>query len=302
MEHSEERSHRGGRRHALLAVTLLVLALAGTFTFARLLQHDDKVAAQAAGEDDDIVIIRRSSITPPAYSLDELVERADLVVSSTALSQHDSVLIEPVDGEEARFFTDVEFRVDHVYNDKLDAVTDSAGSIVVRNEGGNGEHVGMVVEGVPEFEQGAGYLLFLYRLFDGTHYNAAGDHWYVVGAASGAWSADDDGTFCCPYELPEGGSFADAAELESVVERLRDSGRLAPNPDRRDGASANLDEIERAHREGRIPDGVYRERLELAELEGTEFAHVMTPEEQEAYELGALGSAGTLAGSASSSS
>ena len=271
---------------ALAGISLTIAVVAAVATFLRMHSQILDEHSRESPCSDDVVIVQHSSISLPALSLEELVQRSDLIVSCTATDSRRTVLIKPVGDGRPTFFTDVTFCPDTIYANWLQENVDN--SITVRSEGGCGDYVGMTVEGAPQFESSSRYLLFLTRVFDGTHYNTAGDHWYVVGVGSGAWTVEGDENFRSPYVLPSGDSLVDAASLEREIEQHDRSCNGAGRSGRRDGLGADLDMLERAHQEGRIPDTIYRQQLELAEKEGHSFARIMTPSEQEAYELGAL--------------
>lgn len=195
------------------------------------------------------------SILMPGYSLEELAVRSDLIVSGTIASRADSVLIEPSDGGEPLFFTDVSVAVDDVFLDRTSLLTAGADELVVRTEGGEGEYVEMEVEGAPTFDEGSRYLLFLYRLNDGAYYNAVGDHCYVVGVSTGAWEAARDGSFASPCWQSDGRDHVTAADVRAVVSAI----------------SAEPRSVSPA---GSVP-----------------FARVLTGDERHAYEQGVLAAA-----------
>lgn len=195
------------------------------------------------------------SILMPGYSLEELAVRSDLIVSGTIASRADSVLIEPSDGGEPLFFTDVSVAVDDVFLDRTSLLTAGADELVVRTEGGEGEYVEMEVEGTPTFDEGSRYLLFLYRLNDGAYYNAVGDHCYVVGVSTGAWEAARDGSFASPCWQSDGRDHVTAADVRAVVSAISAEPRsVSPT--------------------GSVP-----------------FARVLTGDERHAYEQGVLAAA-----------
>lgn len=195
------------------------------------------------------------SILMPGYSLDELASRSDLIVTGTVASHADSVLIEPGDGGEPLFFTDVTVDVDEVFLDRMGRFTVGADELVVRTEGGEGEHIEMAVEGAPAFDEGSRYLLFLYQLDDGTYYNAPGDHYYVVGVGTGAWEEADDGSFASSCWQPDGRDRVTEADVRASA---ADAPEQPPAP---------------------------------TSGEGAPFARVLAGDEQRAYERGVLAAA-----------
>lgn len=171
-------------------------------------------APDSAGQ--KLPVITRS-ILMPGYNLEELVARSDLIVSGVVTSHADSVLIEPSDGGDLLFFTDIIVAVDEVFLDRAGCFAEGAGKLTVRTEGGQGDYVEMEVEGAPAFDEGSRYLLFLYRLDDGTYYNTQGDHYYVVGVATGAWKEAGDGSFASPCWRPDGLDRATPADVRSAA-------------------------------------------------------------------------------------
>lgn len=109
-------------------------------------------------------------------TLESLRDDSDLVASGRYLGKSDPFLVIPVVGgiDSAMYYTDYYFAVEDVF--KGDVLVDSSASsrgdsvISVRMKGGVGDRVAVVNDNAPELEEGADYLLFLYRVLDGLDY------------------------------------------------------------------------------------------------------------------------------------
>ncbi|HJG31807.1 MAG TPA: hypothetical protein K8U80_10505 [Collinsella ihuae] len=271
-------------------VAILALVICSCIAFGTL-WGSNRESNRDAGSDNAKVIVRQSSINLPALSLNELIAESDLIASCTAGAPSDAILIDPVSDESPKFYTDTTFQVETVFYDELSAGVESGSTVTVRSEGGEGNHTVMVVDGVPTFEEDERYLLFLFRIHDGSHYNTEGDHYYIVGVEAGAWTVSDT-SFHSPYPLPEGIDSITDDELTATITRLAESQSLSSDPSRHSGLNADLADIEQAYRSGAIPEELYAKQRGLAEQEAKTFARIMSPEEQEAYERGVLDSLG----------
>ena len=162
-------------------------------------------------------IVQHVSAQMPGFSVDELMERSYLVVSGTVVGKSNAFVVDPSDDKEPRFFTDVFITVDEVFRGSPAYADETAKTIAVRVEGGSGEFVATVNDATPAFDEGFRYLLFLYQLDDGTYYNAQGDHYYVVGVGTGAWEDTVDGTFASPCWQPDGRDCVTAEDVIAVA-------------------------------------------------------------------------------------
>lgn len=162
-------------------------------------------------------IVQHVSAQMPGFSIDELMERSYLVVSGSVVGKSNAFVVDPSDDKEPRFFTDVFITVDEVFRGSPAYADETAKTIAVRVEGGSGEFVATVNDATPAFDEGFRYLLFLYQLDDGTYYNAQGDHYYVVGVGTGAWEDAGDGTFASPCWQPDGRDCVTAEDVIAVA-------------------------------------------------------------------------------------
>lgn len=228
-------------------------------------------------------MIQRSSPLLPGFSLRELAERAELIVRGQVVSISDSFLVKPVDDAEPKFFENVYVRVDEVLAGApsyADGQDEEAATIAVRTEGGAGELIATVNDGTPDFSEGQEYLLFLYQYDDGSYYNTEGNHYFIVGVEGGAWQ-ERDGIYFPPFSHPDDpGSFSvdDVREVLAAMPMTLgiDKVNTATNGD--------LDRIRKDYEADAISEEAYRAYLDQAHREATQFAQVMTKEEQLAYE------------------
>lgn len=228
-------------------------------------------------------MVQHSSPLLPGFSLRELAERAELIVRGEVVGISDSFLVKPVDDAEPKFFEDVYVRVDEVlagapsYAGKQDG---EAATVVVRTEGGAGELIATVNDGTPDFKEGQEYLLFLYQYDDGSYYNTEGEHYFIVGVEGGAWQ-ERDGVYLPPFSHPDD---PESFSVDDVREALA-AMPMALGVDRVNTATnGDLDRIKEDYEAGVISEEAYRSYLDQAHREATQFARVMTKEEQRAYE------------------
>lgn len=221
----------------------------------------------------------------PGFTLNELIEKADIIVDGTVAGRSDAFLIDPVDEKEPRFFTDMYFSVDNVYYGSPDYNESESSTISVRLEGGSGDLVSTINDTTPSFQEGSRYLLFLYQLNDGTYYNTEGNHYYVIGVGTGAWTVSSDNSeyYDSPLWQPDGRTGVSSEELFETLASTKGADRNSPKP-AAEGTNAKLDEIESDYQSGLISKESYDNYMELAKKEASGFAHIMTPSEQRNYE------------------
>lgn len=279
------------RTVAIVAGVLLVAAVA--ITAAKLLAPQDSPAAQptdteyvTAADGSRRLVMSHEAILLPGYSLDELIDRADLIVAGTVNKRADAILIEPSNDSEPRFFTDVTFAVETVFRKPAVSDPDAANTVdehdgpstvTVRTAGGMGDLLATVVDETPAFDPSTRWLLFLTRDDGDDPYYVPGDQYYVIGIATGAWPVDsaNANTFVAPYEHPDSRTQVTATELENLIAQQPDT---AENP-----------------RSGE-PNGI------LAADDNTATAHIMTADEQAAYERGQADALGIELGTGTSAS
>lgn len=220
----------------------------------------------------------------PGYTLEELVQQADLIVSGKVSDSSEAFAIRPIDGRDPRFYHDVSFEVGDVLKGSVDPAT----PLQVRVESGEGTYVATENESAPDFLSGDEYLLFLYRIGNGAAYNTEGSHAYVIGTATGAWPlADGDGgRYESPCWQPDGAGDASIDDVKAAVASLPAGDETSSA--RTYGVSGRMDEIEAQHEQGAITDEEYEEYVALAEREQSGFAQVLTAEEQLEFEKSML--------------
>ena len=249
--------------------------------------HDDKDSQpEQQNNEQQPLLVQHSSPLMPALTVDELFDRSDLVVVATVGNTTDTLLIDPVDDKEPKFFTDTLFTIETVVYGTPDYVTGSTSNVTIRTEGGTGNYVQTVNDGTPDFLEGDSYLLFLYQLDDGTYYNTAGNHYYIVGISTGAWkeSASEPNVFDSPCWQPEDAQTATLDGVETIAASLPSTIESAQTPNKNSGVNADLENIEMEFEQGIISEEEYQRLLELAQQEASSFARVMSESEQSTYE------------------
>jgi hypothetical protein len=142
-------------------------------------------------------------------SAEELFQDANLVCTGTFVSSSAPMLIEPINGADDSYFTDSYFTDVTVYSGTLpsSSVDDQGKPLVtVRQQGGTGTDYAVVNCDAVSFVEGQEYLLFFYRIEDGSGYNTEGDQVYLYGDAQGVWSRSANSD-----------SFVSAADGETIT-------------------------------------------------------------------------------------
>ena len=187
--------------------TLAALALACSFPgCAGQAQSSDSSGASSssdseAAEANSKEAVLHVSALSAACSFDSLRDDSDLIAEGRYLGKSDPFLVIPVVGgiDSAMYYTDYYFAVEDVF--KGDVLVDSSAPsrgdsvISVRMKGGVGDRVAVVNDNAPELEEGADYLLFLYRVLDGLDGNTEGNHYYSFGDKLGIWGKGASGAF-----------------------------------------------------------------------------------------------------------
>ncbi len=131
-------------------------------------------------------------------TVDDLIRRSSLIVYGTVMAKSHAFQVEGVGGERG-IYTDCEFTVSDRYRGEL-----AEASITVRVHGGVFGGISEVHNQGAKLEMGEDYLLLLYQPRYGiTH--TAGDYYYVLDMAQGAFSRQEDGSYLSQYgtELTE---------------------------------------------------------------------------------------------------
>lgn len=238
--------------------------------------------AAASDLPESIEVVQYVGSANAHFTFDDFMQNSDAVCYATYKGSSEPMLIDPVDGADPMYFTDMHFEVEKLYAGEIPGSKgqDGAASIAVRQRGGAGELFAVVNRNAFVPEKDKSYLLFLFRIENGADYNTAGDHLYLIGDGEmGVWVPMG------PSEQePEGFKSweGDTISVEEL-ENYRFSGGPAKAP------SANtketfLEEVERRYQAGEVPREYYDSVVETARKEDESFARVMSEEERVAYE------------------
>lgn len=174
---------------AVLSVSLLCLpvALAGCSS-----ANQDTSNAEV-GDSQGPLLEQHVSAMMPDYSISDFIDRSTLVAVATVSGFSDPMLIKPSNGAEPRYFTDAYLQVNEIV--KGTPTLNGDGKLQVRYCGGSGQRVATVNDLAPSFSEGSQYLLFLYRVTDGSDYNTEGCQYYAVADGLGVWAQSGEGAF-----------------------------------------------------------------------------------------------------------
>lgn len=201
----------------------------------------------------------------PDYSISDFVDRSTLIVVATVSGFSDPMLINPSNGAEPRYYTDAYLQVNEVV--KGSPALNGTGALQVRYCGGSGQRMATIDDLAPSFSEGSKYLLFLYRITDGSDYNTEGSQYYAVTDGLGVWEESDEETFA-----------------------------------NRDGKSVSLDDLKDVVAATPMPASEDAD-AGVRSTNGMAFATVMSAEEAAAYEQSVVdGQSGSSGISSSSSS
>lgn len=214
-------------------------------------------------------------------TLESLRDDSDLVASGRYLGKSDPFLVIPVVGgiDSAMYYTDYYFAVEDVF--KGDVLVDSSASsrgdsvISVRMKGGVGDRVAVVNDNAPELEEGADYLLFLYRVLDGLDGNTEGNHYYSFGDKLGIWEKDSAGNFA---NAEVGSVSADSLAVMPISDAASASERNLASED------AMIDDVRARYNEGQVDKKTLDAYEELYSASRNGFATVGTDDDVRAFE------------------
>lgn len=151
----------------------------------------------------------------PAYNLDDLVEKASLIVKAHAESESQVVEIKPANGGDTCNFTNYTFTV----SECLCGDVSQGDQITVRVMGGLNEHQNVIYEDAPAITAGQDVILFLYKPEMGAGYITAGDYYYIVGVNQGIYYAADEADAEDAYINEEGEEISCASVLRSIEQK-----------------------------------------------------------------------------------
>ena len=214
-------------------------------------------------------------------TLESLRDDSDLVASGRYLGKSDPFLVIPVVGgiDSAMYYTDYYFAVEDVF--KGDVLVDSSAPsrgdsvISVRMKGGVGDRVAVVNDNAPELEEGADYLLFLYRVLDGLDGNTEGNHYYSFGDKLGIWEKDSAGNFA---NAEVGSVSADSLAVMPISDAAPASEQNLASED------AMIDDVRARYNEGQIDKKTLDAYEELYSASRNGFATVGTDDDVRAFE------------------
>ena len=180
------RTKRGLRLSVLAAFSSVALVCAAALSGCGSQPPQGASSAEVPHSQNDVLQSKEAVLHVSASStectFESLRDDSDLVASGRYLGKSDPFLVIPVVGgiDSAMYYTDYYFAVEDVFKGDV-LVDDSASSrgdsvISVRMKGGVGDRVAVVNDNAPELEEGADYLLFLYRVLDGLDGNTEGNH------------------------------------------------------------------------------------------------------------------------------
>ncbi len=276
-----------------LLVLLLVIVLLAVCSFFNLSDGTaDSTPTQSilesrlAERSSQIEIVQQTSSLSAEASMQELEKYSDLIIVGEVIGASESFLVEPVNGADPKCFTDYYIQVNEVLygSDLAEEVVTEEGIATVRVEGGIGNSVAYLNDSDPDFLEGGEYLLYLYRIEDGSDYNTEGSHLYLVGECQGAWLADGEASTSLPAGEKEFANFdeSESASLANVRSSIgNDAVQHVSAADRKDAYLASLAE---EYASGNIAENDYLSYMAEAEAEATSYARIMTDEEAAKYE------------------
>ena len=248
---------------ALAFLTVACASFSSSFLIGCSFANQDTSNAEV-GNSQGPLLEQHVSAMMPDYSISDFIDRSTLVVVATVSGFSDPVLIEPSNGAEPRYFTDAYLQVNEAV--KGTPILNGDGKLQVRYCGGSGQRVATVNDLAPLLSEGSQYLLFLYRVTDGSDYNTEGCQYYAVTDGLGVWAESG------------GGIFANRNDRSVSLDDLKDAVAATPMP------------------------ATEEDDAGVRSTDGLAFATVMTDEEAAAYEQSVIEGAANGGGVSSSSS
>lgn len=150
-----------------------------------------------------------------AYSYDDLVEKASIIVKAHAEPESQVVEIKPANGGDSRNFTNYTFTVSEcLYGD-----VSQGDQITVRVQGGLNEHQNTICEDAPVITAGQDVILFLRKPELGGGYTTTGDYYSILGVNQGIYYAADEAGAEDAYVNEEGEEISCASVLRSIEQK-----------------------------------------------------------------------------------
>ena len=279
------RTKQGLRLSVLAAFSSVALVCAAALSGCGSQPPQGASSAEVSHSQIDVLQSKEAVLHVSASSaectLESLRDDSDLVASGRYLGRSDPFLVIPVVGGivSAIFYTDYYFAVEDVF--KGDVLVDSSASsrgdsvISVRMKGGVGDRVAVVNDNAPELEEGADYLLFLYRVLDGLDGNTEGNHYYSFGDKLGIWEKDSAGNFA---NAEVGSVSADSLAVMPISDAAPASEQNLASED------AMIDDVRALYNEGQIDKKTLDAYEELYSASRNGFATVGTDDDVRAFE------------------
>lgn len=175
------------------------------------------VSASADDSDDCVDGVQNVLISGmlPAYNLDDLVEKASIIVKAHAEPESQVVEIKPANGGDSRNFTNYTFTVSEcLYGD-----VSQGDQITVRVQGGRNEHQNTICEDAPAITAGQDVILFLRKPELGGGYATTGDYYSILGVNQGIYYAAGEADAEDAYINEEGEEISCASVLRSIEQK-----------------------------------------------------------------------------------
>lgn len=279
------RTKQGLRLSVLAAFSSVALVCAAALSGCGSQPPQGASSAEVSHSQNDVPQSKEAVLHVSASSaectFESLRDDSDLVASGRYLGRSDPFLVIPVVGgiDSAMYYTDYYFAVEDVF--KGDVLVDDSASprgdsvISVRMKGGVGDRVAVVNDNAPELEEGADYLLFLYRVLDGLDGNTEGNHYYSFGDKLGIWEKDSAGNFA---NAEVGSVSADSLAVMPISDAAPASERNLASED------AMIDDVRARYNEGQIDKKTLDAYEELYSASRNGFATVGTDDDVRAFE------------------
>lgn len=279
------RTKQGLRLSVLAAFSSVALVCAAALSGCGSQPPQGASSAEVSHSQNDVPQSKEAVLHVSASSaectFESLRDDSDLVASGRYLGRSDPFLVIPVVGgiDSAMYYTDYYFAVEDVF--KGDVLVDDSASprgdsvISVRMKGGVGDRVAVVNDNAPELEEGADYLLFLYRVLDGLDGNTEGNHYYSFGDKLGIWEKDSAGNFA---NAEVGSVSADSLAVMPISDAAPASEQNLASED------AMIDDVRALYNEGQIDKKTLDAYEELYSASRNGFATVGTDDDVRAFE------------------
>lgn len=232
----------------------------------------------------------------PAYTIEELTNYSNIVVSGEVVGYSDPFLIKPATGGDPMYHTDMYVKVHDVFKgDPLCAdpavaskfsAKDPGGLLVtVRFMGGSGDAFDFTSDEEPGLAIGENALLFLYRVADGSDYNTEGSHYYLVTGPNSVYTESEDGSYACNGDTVTKADIC-AVESSSAIVSDEADGPVDPNLQNAGVRSLEdqLDVLEQLNEAGEITDSDLAAERERAEAAKESYSQILSEEEARQYE------------------